>query len=270
MRAARLFVASMAGHSHSSNIRFRKDRVDAKRAKAFAKLSRMITVAAKQGGGSPDANARLRLAVDKARVLSMPKEVIDRAIKKGIGESDLGNFEELFYEGYGPGGVALMLECLTDNRHRTAADARMIFEKFGGNMANNGAVGWMFERRGRFVVEAERDGGGKKETLRWTEEELLEVALEVGADDLQADGDTFVVLSAPTAFGEVDEGLRRAGVRMRAAGLANVPTQHQVVADAEVAGRLLRLVDALEDHDDVQEVFSNEDFTAEVMAALEA
>lgn len=255
----------MAGHSHSSNIRFRKDRVDAKRAKAFAKLSRMITVAAKQGGGSVEGNARLRLAVDKARVLSMPKEVIDRAIKKGTGEGDLGNFEEFTYEGYGPGGVAVLLEILTDNRHRTAADVRMLFEKYGGNMGNNGSVAWMFERRGRFVVPVERGAGSPP----WTEDELLEVALDVGADDLVADGDAFVVSCQPAAFAQVQQALIERGVALRSAGLASVPTQRVAVADAKVAGRLVRLIDALEDNDDVQEVFSNEDFSDEVLAALE-
>ena len=256
----------MAGHSHSANIRFRKDRVDAKRAKTFAKLSRMITVAAKQGGGSLDANARLRLAVDKARVLSMPKDNIDRAIKKGTGEGDLGNFEEFCYEGYGPGGVAMMLDILTDNRNRTAADVRMIFEKFGGNLGTNGAVAWMFERRGRWVVPVDRGDGEPP----WTEEGLLEVGLEAGADDLARDGDAFVVLSAATAFADVERALRDAGVVFREAGLANVPTQRVAVTDAELAERLVRLVDALEDHDDVQEVSSNEDFSDDVLAALEA
>ena len=252
----------MAGHSHSANIRFRKDRVDAKRAKAFSKLSRMITVAAKEGGGSPDANAKLRLALDKARVLSMPKEGIERAIKKGTGEGSIGNFEELVYEGYGPGGVALMLECLTDNRNRTAADVRMLLEKHGGNLGTNGAVAWMFERKGRWVVPVERDGEA------WTEDALLEVVLEAGADDLVADDETFVVLSAPASFAQVNEALRAAGVEFREAGLASVPNQQATIADAKIADRLVRLIDALEDLDDVQEVFSNEDFTPEVVAAL--
>ncbi|MCB9877096.1 MAG: YebC/PmpR family DNA-binding transcriptional regulator [Planctomycetes bacterium] len=254
----------MAGHSHSSNIRFRKDRVDAKRAKTFAKLSRMLTVAAKQGGGSPDANARLRLVMEKARVLSMPKDAIDRAIKKGTGEGALGDFEDVVYEGYGPGGVALMLDILTDNRHRTAADVRMVLEKFGGNLGTSGAVAWMFQRRGRWLVPAAREGHDA-----WTEEALLEVALEVGADDLRRDGDAFVVLSGPAAFAEVDEQLRGRGVVYAQAGLAHVPDQLVTVDDAKVAERLVRLIDALEDNDDVQEVFSNEDFSDEVLAALE-
>ena len=255
----------MAGHSHSSNIKFRKDRVDAQRAKAFSKLSRMITVAAKEGGGSPDGNAKLRMALDKARVLSMPKEGIEKAIKKGTGEGSIGNFDEICYEGYGPGGVALMLEILTDNRNRTAADVRMVLEKHGGNLGTNGAVAWMFERRGRWVVPAEREDGDV-----WTEESLLDVVLEVGADDLIAEDGAFVVLSAIGAFGEVNEGLAARGVTYREAGLASVPTQRTSVTDVKVATRLMKLIDALEDNEDVQEVFSNEDFSEDVMAALEA
>jgi YebC/PmpR family DNA-binding regulatory protein len=262
----------MAGHSHSSNIKFRKDRVDQKRAKAFAKLSRMITVAARQGGGSLDGNAKLRLVVDKARVLSMPKEGIDRAIKKGIGAGDLGDYEEIAYEGYGPGGTALMLEILTDNRHRTAADVRMLLEKYGGNLATTGAVGWMFERRGRFVVESEPrvEGKSKVAPVVWTEELLLELVLEVGADDLQRDGDTFVVSCRPADFAAVQGALLGREVALRESGLAYVPSQRVTIADPGLATKLVRLIDALEDHDDVQTVFSNEDFPADVVKALEA
>ncbi|MBM4060051.1 MAG: YebC/PmpR family DNA-binding transcriptional regulator [Planctomycetes bacterium] len=255
----------MAGHSHSANIKFRKDRVDSKRAAAFAKLSRMITVAARQGGGSLDGNAKLRLAFDKARVLGMSRDAIDRAIKKGTGEGELGAYEEIVYEGYGPGGVAIMLDVLTDNRHRTAADVRGLFDKHGGNLASSGAVGWMFERRGRFVVDPAAGGTG----AALTEDRLLEIVLEVGADDLQRDGEAFAVLCAPAAFAEVQKGLDRAGVPLRAAELAFVPTQRTVVADPAVAQRVVKLVDALEDHDDVQGVHSNEDFPDAVVRALE-
>ena len=255
----------MAGHSHSSNIKFRKDRVDAKRAQAFAKLSRMITVAARQGGGSVDGNAKLRLAVDKARVLSMSKDAIDRAIKKGTGTGDLGDYEEILYEGYGPGGVALMLEILTDNRHRSAADVRMIFEKYGGNLGTSGAVAWMFERRGRFAVDPHpKDGRASP-----GEDELLEVALAAGADDLQRDGDTLVVLCRVAAFAAVHAELAARAVPLREAGLAYVPNQRTAVGDANVAARLVRLIDALEEHDDVQAVYGNEDFADDVIRALE-
>lgn len=255
----------MAGHSHSSNIKFRKDRVDAKRAVAFAKLSRMITVAARQGGGSPDGNPRLRLALEKARVLSLSREAIERAIKKGTGETDLGDYEEVVYEGYGPGGVAMMLDILTDNRHRTAADVRMLFDKYGGNLATSGAVGWMFERKGRFTVDTTPREGEPLD-----EERLLEVVIEVGADDLLREGDAFDIVCPPAAFAEVKQGLDRLAVPLRGAELAHMPTQRTVVADAAVALRIVKLIDALEEHDDVQSVFSNEDFTDEVAKALEA
>ncbi|MBL8728812.1 MAG: YebC/PmpR family DNA-binding transcriptional regulator [Planctomycetes bacterium] len=255
----------MAGHSHSSNIKFRKDRVDSKRAKTFAKLSRMITVAARLGGGSLDHNARLRLCVDKARVLSMPKDGIDRAIKKGTGEGDLGNYEEVLYEGYGPGGVAMMLEILTDNRHRTAADVRMVMEKHGGNLGTSGAVAWMFERRGRFVIAAETDAAAP----RLDGDRLLELVLQVGADDLVEEGDQATILCAATAFAEVQQALAARGVSLASAELAYVPNQRTVVADPAVATRLVKLIDDLEDNDDVQTVFSNEDFPDDVVKVLE-
>ena len=258
----------MAGHSHSSNIKFRKDRVDAKRAKAFAKLARMITVAARQGGGSIEGNSKLRLCAEKARVLGMPKDVIERAIRKGTGEGELGNYEEFVYEGYGPGGIALMLEILTDNRHRTAADVRMLFEKFGGNLGATGAVAWMFERKGRFLVDpaAGAASGGSK----LDEDRLLEIVLEVGADDLQAEGDALAIYCRLAAFADVNQALAGRGVPLREAGLAYVPSQRITVADEAVATRLVRLIDALEDNDDVQGVFSNEDFPEAVVRALEA
>lgn len=253
----------MAGHSHSSNIKFRKDRVDSKRAKTFAKLSRMITVAARQGG-SIDGNARLRLAVEKARILSMSKDAIDRAIKKGTGEGALGDYEEIVYEGYAPGGVALMLDILTDNRHRTAADVREIFDKYGGNLGATGAVSWMFGRRGRFVVDP-----APRERELLGEDRLLEIVLEAGADDLQRSGDTFAVLCQPNGFAEVKAALDRLGVPLLQAELAHVPSQRTAVDDAAVAVRIVKLIDALEDHDDVQSVFSNEEFSAAVAKALE-
>jgi YebC/PmpR family DNA-binding regulatory protein len=255
----------MAGHSHSSNIRFRKDRVDAKRAKTFAKLSRMLTVAARQGGGSIDHNSKLRLASEKARVLGMPKDAIERAIVKGTGGGDLGAYEEIVYEGYGPGGVALMLEILTDNRHRTAADVRMILEKYGGNLGSSGAVAWMFERRARFVV----DPGARDATVPG-EDALLELALEAGADDVVRDGDTFAVVARVAAFADVHAALQARRVPLREAALAYVPLQRTVVADAATALKLVKALDALEDNDDVQTVTSNEDFPDDVLRALEA
>lgn len=252
----------MAGHSHSANIQFRKDRVDKKRAVVFAKLSRSITVAARQGGGSLDGNAKLRLAVEKARVLSMSKDAIERAINKGTGAGVLGDYEEIVYEGYGPGGVAVMLDILTDNRHRTAADVRGLFDKYGGNLAATGAVGWMFERRGRFVVAAGEAAPN--------DERLLEIALEVGADDVVVDGELRTILCGRPGFAAVQQGLLRFVVPLRAAELALVPTQRVAVADLGVAQRVAKLLDALEDHDDVQAAASNEAFSAAVAEQLEA
>jgi YebC/PmpR family DNA-binding regulatory protein len=253
----------VAGHSQFANIKFRKDRVDAKRAKTFAKLSRMITVAARQGGGSLDHNARLRMAVDKARVLGMPKDVIERAVKKGTGEGELGNYEEVLYEGYGPGGVAVVLEILTDNRHRTAADVRIVLEKYGGNLGTSGAVTWMFERRGQFVVAVDQA------TIP-TEEALLELALQVGADDCRAAGETGELWCAASHFAEVKAALEGRGVRLLAAELAYVANQRCPVADLAMAQRLLKMVDALEDNDDVQTVFTNEALDDAVRAAMES
>jgi len=251
----------MAGHSHSSNIKFRKDRVDGKRAKAFSKLSRMITVAVRQGGASVDGNPKLRLAIDKARVLSMSKDAIERAIRKGAGEGDQGNYEEMLYEGYGPGGVAVMLELLTDNRFRTAPEIRKLFEDCGGNLAANGAVAWMFERRGVLVIEP---------TATWTEDRLTEIALEAGAEDLVRDGDLFRVYSKTADFIAVKASVDAAGVPLRTAELAYVASQRHPVGDPAVARRVAKLLDALDDHDDVQGVFSNEDFTDDVAKALAA
>src|SRR5262245_16447703 len=248
----------MAGHSHSSNIKFRKDRVDQKRAKAFAKLSRMITVAARQGG-SIDGNPRLRLAVEKARVLSMAKDVIDRAIKKGTGEAVVGDYEEFTYEGYGPGGVAMMLEILTDNRNRTAPDVRRLFDDAGGKLAANGAVSWMFERRGVFAVAP---------TVTLAEDALLEQALAAGAEDVVRDGSAFTIYCALGDFAAVKSELERRSVPLRLAELAYVPKQRVAIADVALARRVSRLLDQFEDLDDVQAVYGNEEFTDAVMRQL--
>lgn len=259
----------MAGHSQYANIRFRKDRVDAKRAKTFAKLSRMITVAARQGGGNLDMNARLRLAVEKARVLGMPKDGIERAVKKGTGEGDLGDYEEIVYEGYGPGGVALVMEILTDNRHRTAADVRIVLDKYGGNLGTTGAVAWMFERRGSFVIDPWPERDAKNPPPALTEEQLLEIVVEAGADDLRQQGDLFGVLCEAGRFAEVNAALAARSLHLVSAEFAYVPTQLSKVDDLETAQRLLKLIDGLEDNDDVQSIYSNEELSDAVRSALE-
>ncbi len=250
----------MAGHSHSSNIKFRKARVDQLRAKAFTKLARMITVAAKLGGGDPDANPRLRLAVEKARLISVPRENIERAIKKGTGGLDGVDYEELQYEGFGPGGVAILLEVLTDNRHRTAAELRQIFEKGGGNLGATGAVAWMFERRAIFPV-AGAEGP--------TEEQLLSIALDAGAQDLVVVPGGFEVHGEPSAFLAIKSALEAASIPTGGGALAYVTKTKTDVTDPALARKVIGLLDALDDLDDVQNCYANHEFTEAVVAALE-
>lgn len=250
----------MAGHSHSSNIKFRKDRVDSKRARLFAKLARMITVAARSGGGNPDGNPRLRLAIDKARVVSMPNTGIERAIKKATGEGESGSFEEAVYEGYGPGGVAVLLEILTDNRNRTAAEIRRVFERFGGSLSASGSVAWMFERKGLFAVDPAQG---------LDEARLLDLTLEVGAEDLQPAGDSFAIHCTPGSFSGVRAALEQHGVALTGGEIGYVPTTRATVDDVDVARKVVALIEALDEHDDVQGVHSNEDFPEAVTSRLE-
>lgn len=251
----------MAGHSHSSNVKFRKDRVNAVKAKTFAKLTRMITVAARLGGGDADSNPRLRLALEKARLESMPKDNIERAIRKGTGEGDVGSYEEIVYEGYAPGGVAVLIEALSDNRNRTAAEVRNVFERFGGNLGGSGTVAWMFERKANFVIAAE---------CASDEEELLEIALEAGAEDLVEAVDHFEVRGDPGDFACVRGALERRGVPVSAAEVGYFCKTPTSVSDIEIARKIVALLDALDDHDDVQTVFANHAFTDQVLVALSA
>jgi len=250
----------MAGHSHSANIRFRKDRVDAKRAKAFSKMARMITVAAKIGGGDPDANPRLRLAIEKARVVNMTKDGIERAIKKGTGEGDSGNFEEAIYEGYGPAGVAIIVEALTDNRNRTSPELRKIFERAGGNLAAAGAVAYMFQRKAVFVVDPD---------CELSEERLMEIGLEAGAEDLVEVGGAFEIHGAPGDFVAIREALEKAEVPLADASVTQVPDNTVEVPSVEDARKVIRLIDTLEDHDDSQTVSANYRLTEEVAEQLD-
>jgi len=249
----------MAGHSHSANIRFRKDRVDAKRAKAFSKMARMITVAAKAGGGDPDANPRLRLAIEKARVVNMTKDGIERAIKKGVGGGEAGDFEEAIYEGYGPAGVAVIIDALTDNRNRTSPELRKIFERSGGNMAAAGAVSYMFHRKAIFVVDP---------ASQPTEDALMEVVLEAGAEDLVDVGGTFEIHGSPTDFVSIKGALEEADVALAEASVSQVSDNTIEVADIDDGRKILKLIDVLEDHDDVQTVSSNFRLSDDVAAAL--
>jgi YebC/PmpR family DNA-binding regulatory protein len=249
----------MAGHSHWANIAAKKGVIDKKRGKLFGKLSRAIIVAA-QRGGDPTMNLALRYAIDKARKNSMPNDNIERAIKKGTGEgADAAQFNEVIYEGYGPEGVAVMCEILTDNRNRTAGEIRKIFEIHGGNLGSTNCVAWMFERKGLFLVPAKNID----------EERLFEVALEAGADDVKRSGDNFEVTCAPDAFTAVQETFEEKKIPTDLAEISRIP-QNTVELDAESGRKVLKLMEALEDHDDVQNVTANfnipDDIMEEVMS----
>lgn len=246
----------MAGHSHSANIARRKGAVDAKRGKVFSKLARAIISAARQGGGDPDANLKLRYAVDKAKAANVPKDTIERAIQRGSGSKDSDAFEEVVYEGYAPGGIALMVASLTDNRHRTSPDVKHIFDKVGGNLGAPGSVAFLFTLRSVIAVES----AGKSED-QWTE-----VALEIGADDVEYDAETTVLYGAATAFLTMKAALEQLGVKAVQAELAYVPQNRVEVTDREVARKILKLIETLEDNDDVQNVYANYDMPAEWMA----
>ncbi len=251
----------MAGHSHSKNVQFRKDRVNALKAKTFSKVGRMITVAAKQGGPDPDGNPHLRLALDKARLASMPKDTIERAIKKGAGGADLGDYEDLLYEGYGTAGVAFMVEILTDNRNRTAPEVRKIFEKSGGNLGTSGAVAWMFDRLAVIRVSGESE---------FEEDTLLEKVLEAGAEDLVEEGGISEVRCAASEMHTVMADLEKNGVKLSGGEVCYLPKTRAEITSIDDARKVIKLLEALEDHDDVQSVFANHSFSDAVRSELEA
>jgi YebC/PmpR family DNA-binding regulatory protein len=244
----------MAGHSKWAGIKHKKAIVDARRGKLFTKLARHITVAAREGGGDPEGNPSLALAVQKAKDASMPKDNIERAIAKGTGEgTDADALENVLYEGYGPGGVALLVEALTDNRNRTGSDVRHLLAKHGGNLGEPGSVGYLFDKRGLIVV----DGG------RYSEDDLL-VAIEAGALDVAVDDDVFEILTEPGDLPAVRTALEQAGVELESAEVTQHP-KTRVPIDEATAGKLMRLIDALEDNDDVGDVHANFDVDAEVL-----
>ena len=249
----------MSGHSKWSSIKHKKGAADAKRGKLFSKLSRAIIVAAKEGGGDPANNLALANAIEKARSYSMPKDNIDRAIAKGTGEGgDAAAFETVVYEGYAADGVAVLVEALTDNRNRTAADVRHAFPKNGGSLGTTGAVAWLFERRGIVLVPA----GGVDE------DELMLAAAEGGAEDVSLDGSSFQVLSAPESLAAVREAVEAAGFTVESAELTLLPKTTVEIADEATARKVMRLIDALEDNDDVQEVYANFDIPEQVLEAV--
>jgi YebC/PmpR family DNA-binding regulatory protein len=244
----------MAGHSHSANIAHRKGAVDAKRAKLFTKLCRAIFVAAKNGGGDPDMNLKLRYAIDKARSYSCPKDNIERSIKKGTGELGAESFEEVTYEGYGPGGVAVLCEVLTDNRNRTAGDLRKAFEVCGGNLGATGCVGYLFNFKGLFVIDAKTVA----------EDRLMEVALEAGADDIETIDGYYEVTCDPKVFETVRKALEAHKIAVESAETSYIPTT-SVDLDIENGKRMVRLRDLLDENEDVQNVYANDNIPEAAM-----
>ena len=247
----------MAGHSKWKQIKHYKAATDAKRGAMFTKLIREITMAAKQGGGDPAGNPRLRTAIEAARASSMPKENIERAVKKGTGELEGVDYTEVTYEGYGPGGVALIIQAVTDNPTRTVAEVRHKLSRGGGNLGASNSVAWMFERKGQIVLEA----AGKDEDA------LMEIALDAGADDLRRDGDTFVITTEPTAFHAVKSAIEAKGIRATESEIAMIPKNTVHVA-GKAAESLLKLLEEIEDLDDVQKVWANFDIDAAEMAKV--
>src|ERR1041385_3343447 len=245
----------MSGHSKWSTIKHKKGAADAKRGKVFTRIIKEMTIAARLGGGDPDANPRLRAAVAEAKANNMPKDNIERAIKRGTGELEGATYEEITYEGYGPGGVALMVECMTDNSNRTTPEIRHIFEKNGGNMGTPGSVRFQFERKGYFAVEKSAA----------SEDKLMEVALEAGADDLQTDdADAFEIYTAPENFEQVRQALEKNNVPTVEAKLGQIPSNY-VKLDEQKSKQMMRLMEMLDDQDDVQNVWTNFDVPEEMM-----
>lgn len=239
----------MSGHSKWHTIKHKKGALDAKRGKIFTKLIKEITVATRTGGtGDLDANARLRKAVSDAKAQNMPNDTIDRAIKRGTGELEGVSYDEITYEGYGPNGVAVMVETMTDNRNRTVAEIRHLFSKNGGNMGEAGSVAWMFDKKGYIVI----DKAAK------SEDELFEIAVGAGADDMQEEGDVFEVFTAPDAFEAVVDAIKAAGIEPQAAEISQIP-QNYIKLEGGDAKTMLKLYDALDDNDDVQKVWANFD-----------
>jgi len=247
----------MAGHSSWKNIKHRKAAVDARRGKSWSRCARVIIVAAKTGGGDPATNLSLRYALDDAKFYNMPKDTIEKAIKKGTGELESESIEAAMYEGYGPGGVAILIEILTDNRNRTAGDVRYVFERFGGNLGSSGCVSYMFAPKGQVIVsKAAAD-----------EEMIMSLALEAGAEDVVDAGESWQVLTAPGDFIKVRQALEKAQIKADTAELTQVPS-NTVTVTGENAEKVLKIIEALEDNDDVQKVHANYEITEEEMARM--
>ncbi|MDD9302784.1 MAG: YebC/PmpR family DNA-binding transcriptional regulator [Desulfobacter sp.] len=247
----------MSGHSKWSTIKHKKGAADKKRGKIFTKLIKEITVAARMGGGDPEANPRLRHALNAAKAQNMPKDNFDRAIKKGTGDLEGVNYEEIVYEGYGPGGVAVLVECLTDNKNRTIADVRYIFNKAGGNVGTDGCVAWMFDKKGLICVSKEDSD----------EDTLMEVALEAGAEDIKDEGDVFEIITEPDDFDGVKDAVDGAEIPCQMAEITMLPQNMTEVAGKE-AEQMIRFMDALDDCDDIQKFYTNADIPDEAFEAI--
>lgn len=248
----------MSGHSHWATIKHKKGAIDAKRGRLWSKLSRAIIIAARNGGGDPTMNLKLRYAIDKAREVSMPKDNIERAVKRGTGETEGVTFEELTYEGFGPGGVAVLVDVLTDSRGRTSGEIKKILERAGGKLGSAGNVAFLFDRKGAFTVDA----------TGVEEDKLMEVVLEAGADDLKRSGNSFEITCDPTLFNQVKDALAKAKITPSAADVAQVP-KATVEVDVEIGMRVFKLMEALDEHDDVQNVYVNMNVSDELAAAAE-
>jgi YebC/PmpR family DNA-binding regulatory protein len=244
----------MSGHSKWHTIKHKKGALDAKRGKLFTKLIKELTIAARTGGGDPNQNPRLRKAVNDAKGANMPNDTIDRAIKRGTGELEGVHYDEITYEGYGPGGVAIMVNATTDNRNRTVSELRHLFSKNGGNLGESGSVAWMFNKKGQIIVDAALKG----------EDEMMEIALEAGAEDMLNDGESYQVLTAPEDFMTVLDTVKSKGVEPISAEIAMIP-QNTIKLDGGHATQMLKLYEALDDHEDVQSVYANFEIDDAVM-----
>ncbi len=248
----------MSGHSHWAGIKHKKAANDAKRGKVWSKVARMIIVAARNGGGDPAANLALRYAIDKAKAANMPKDTIEKAVKKGSGELGGANYEEVLYEGYGPRGVAVMVEALTDNRNRTGPEIKRIFEKHGGSLGTSGCVNWMFKKKGLITVC----------TSTVNEDDLMELALGAGADDMENTGEVFEITCDPSAYDELRQALETKEIPTEVAEISMVPENTIEVSVEAVAKRVVSMMEAFDDHDDVQNAYANFDIPEEVMSKL--
>lgn len=248
----------MSGHSHWATIKHKKGAADAKRGRLWSKIARMIIVAAKNGGGDASSNLVLRYAIDKARAANMPKDTIDKAIKRGTGEIEGAAFESMQYEGYGTNGVAIVVEVLTDNRNRTGPEVKRIFEKHGGSLGTPGCVSWMFHKKGLITVSTASIG----------EDDLMELALGAGAEDMQNTGEVYEITCDPSAYEQLKKALEGKGIPVQSAEISMVPTTMVPITTPEAARKVINLMEAFDDHDDVQNAYANFDIPEEVMAKV--